>query len=74
MYIYIYMGVSAFWSLCLLRVFVSLSVYVCVCDIKSEYSEYCKKPRHVLDVSKLDALLHASVNLMSIHMRRSIIS
>ena len=46
--IYIYIGVSVYCPLCVLCVF----VYV----ISNQ--SICKKPRHVVDLMKLDALLH----------------
>ena len=48
------MGVSVYWPLSVLCAFVYVCVCLCVCDIKSEY----QKKIQVLDLSKLDALLH----------------
>ena len=53
--IYIYMGVSVYWPLSVLHVFVCACVCVYVCVISNESTS--KKP-YVLDLSKLDALLH----------------
>ena len=46
--IYIYMGVSAYWSECAVYFCVYVCVYVCVCDIKSEYQQnitLCVRPQ-----------------------------
>ena len=50
MQIYIYMGVSVYWPLSVLCVFVGVCVCVlCVCDIKSEYqlkTKVCVRPQY----------------------------
>ena len=58
------MGVSVYWPLSVLCVFMCLcvSVYVCVCVCvcvcaRSNQST-SKKPHHVSELSKLNALLH----------------
>ena len=67
--IYIYIGVSVYCLLCVLFVF--------VCMISNQST--CKKPRHVVDLMKLDALLHKTqqgpcVKVPRLSMCRSITS
>ena len=48
------MGVSVYWPLSVLRVFVCVSLCLCVMSNQST----SKKPHHVSDLSKLDALFN----------------
>ena len=51
MLIYIYMGVSVYWPLCVLCVFVFVCVCVCVCVRVISSLSNSKKPCQVLDLS-----------------------
>ena len=52
--VYIYMGVSVYWSLCV------LGIFVCMCAWSNQTT--IKKRNYVSDLSKLDDLLHKTAS------------
>ena len=67
------MGVSVYWPLSVLCVFVSVCVSVCVCVRSNQITS--KKPHYVSNLSKLDALLHKTyIKVLRFDMCTSMIS